>query len=101
MKISNCFKFAIILIFILSNVCSFSSLGIADELPLRQRWDPSIFRKNDEVGSVNWINNKKVLLSPHSATFTNECKSRMAIETIKNIIDFFDNSLDKSMIVKT
>lgn len=61
MKISNCFKFAIILIFILSNVCSFSSLGIADELPLRQRWDPSIFRKNDEVGSVNWINNKKVL----------------------------------------
>lgn len=61
MKISNCFKFAIILIFILSNVCSFSSLGIADELPLRQRWGPSIFRKNDEVGSVNWINNKKVL----------------------------------------
>ena len=34
------------------------------------------------------INNKKVLLSPHSATFTNECKSRMAIETTKNIIDF-------------
>ena len=46
------------------------------------------------------INNKKVLLSPHSATFTNECKSRMAIETIKNIIDFFENKLDKSMIVK-
>ena len=46
------------------------------------------------------INNKKVLLSPHSATFTNECKSRMAIETTKNIIDFFDNKLDKSMIVK-
>ena len=61
MKISNYFKFAIILIFILSNVCSFSSLGIADELPLRQRWSPSIFGKNDEVGSVNWINNKKVL----------------------------------------
>ena len=47
------------------------------------------------------INNKKVLLSPHSATFTNECKSRMAIETTKNIIDFFENTLDKSMIVKT
>ena len=46
------------------------------------------------------INNKKVLLSPHSATFTNECKSRMAIETTKNIIDFFENKLDKSMIVK-
>ena len=46
------------------------------------------------------INNKKVLLSPHSATFTNECKSRMAIETTKNIIDFFENKLDKSMIVR-
>ena len=46
------------------------------------------------------INNKKILLSPHSATFTNECKSRMAIETIKNIFDFFENKLDKSMIVK-
>ena len=46
------------------------------------------------------INNEKVLLSPHSATFTNECKSRMAIETTKNIIDFFENKLDKSMIVK-
>ncbi|MCL2923884.1 MAG: cyclase family protein [Trichodesmium sp. MAG_R04] len=36
---------------------------MADELPLRQRWSPSIFGRNDEVGSVNWINNKKVLES--------------------------------------
>ena len=46
------------------------------------------------------LKNKKVLLSPHSATFTNECKSRMSLETTKNIIDFFENKLDKSMIVK-
>ncbi len=46
------------------------------------------------------LKNKKVLLSPHSATFTNECKSRMSIETTKNIIDFFNDKLDKSMIVK-
>ena len=46
------------------------------------------------------LNNKKVILSPHSATFTNECTSRMAIETTKNIIDFFENKLDKSMIVQ-
>ena len=46
------------------------------------------------------LSNKKVLLSPHSATFTNECKSRMSIEATKNIIDFFDNKIDKSMIVK-
>ena len=46
------------------------------------------------------LKNKKVILSPHSATFTNECKSRMSIETTKNIIDFFENKIDKSMIVK-
>jgi D-3-phosphoglycerate dehydrogenase len=46
------------------------------------------------------LKNKKVLLSPHSATFTDECTSRMGIETTKNIIDFFENKLDKSVIVK-
>ena len=46
------------------------------------------------------LTNKKILLSPHSATFTNECKSRMSLETTKNIIDFFENKIDKSMIVK-
>ena len=46
------------------------------------------------------LSNRKVILSPHSATFTNECKSRMSIEATKNIIDFFDNKIDKSMIVK-
>jgi len=60
-----------------------------------------VFEKEPIDKNNPLINNKKVLLSPHSATFTNECKSRMAIETIKNIIDFFENKLDKSMIVKT
>ena len=46
------------------------------------------------------LKNKKIILSPHSATFTDECTSRMSIETTKNIIDFFNNKLDKSMIVK-
>ena len=46
------------------------------------------------------LKNNKILFSPHSATFTNECKSRMAKETAKNIIDFFEKKLDKSMIVK-
>ena len=46
------------------------------------------------------LKNKKIILSPHSATFTDECTSRMSIETTKNIIDFFENKLDKSMIVK-
>jgi len=46
------------------------------------------------------LKNKKVILSPHTAALTNECKIRMAKETVKNIIDFFDKKVNNSMIVK-
>ena len=46
------------------------------------------------------LNNDKVFLSPHTAAFTEECMIRMAKETTKNIIDFFDDKLEKSKIVK-
>ena len=59
-----------------------------------------VFEKEPVDKNNSLLSNKKVLLSPHSATFTNECKSRMSLETTKNIIDFFDNKIDKSMIVK-
>ena len=59
-----------------------------------------VFEKEPVDTNNPLLQNKKVLLSPHSATFTNECKSRMSLETIKNIIDFFENKIDKSMIVK-
>ena len=45
------------------------------------------------------INNKRVLLSPHSATFTQECTERMGIQTVQNLIDFFENKVQKKMIV--
>ena len=59
-----------------------------------------VFEKEPVDKNNPLLKNNKVLLSPHSATFTNECKSRMSLETTKNIIDFFENKLDKSMIVK-
>ena len=50
-----------------------------------------------------WVNplltNKKVLLSPHAATFTKECVSDMAVQTAQNIIDFFEGKLNKNSIV--
>ena len=52
--------------------------------------------ENDSV----LLKNNKILLSPHSATFTDECTSRMAIETVKNVIDFFEDKIQKEMIVK-
>ena len=46
------------------------------------------------------IQNDRVLLSPHSATFTDECKIRMAKQTVQNLINYFENKIDKSMVVK-
>ena len=59
-----------------------------------------VFEKEPVDKNNPLLSNKRVLLSPHSATFTDECKSRMSLETTKNIIDFFGNKIDKSMIVK-
>ena len=46
------------------------------------------------------LKNDKVFLSPHTAAFTEECMIRMGKETIQNIIDFFDEKLEKSKTVK-
>ena len=45
------------------------------------------------------IKNKQILLSPHSATFTEECKKRMGLQTVQNLIDFFEKKLQKNMVV--
>ena len=55
---------------------------------------------NEPVESKNpLLNNKRVLLSPHTAALTNECKIRMGKETAQNIIDFFEKKINKSMLV--
>ena len=46
------------------------------------------------------LKNDKVFLSPHTAAFTEECMTRMGKETVQNIIDFFDEKLEKSKIIK-
>ena len=46
------------------------------------------------------LKNNKVYLSPHTAAFTDECMTRMGVETIQNIIDYFDDTLEKSKIVR-
>ena len=45
------------------------------------------------------LTNKKILLSPHTAALTNECRIRMAKETAQNIVDFFENRINKNMLV--
>ena len=59
-----------------------------------------VFNKDPPEENNPLLNNNKVFLSPHTATFTNECTERMGKETIQNIIDFFDEKLEKFKTVK-
>jgi D-3-phosphoglycerate dehydrogenase len=59
-----------------------------------------VFEKEPPIDNNPLLKNEKVFLSPHTASFTEECMTRMGIETIQNIVDFFDEKLDKSKIVK-
>ena len=59
-----------------------------------------VFEKEPPDPNNPLLKNKKVLLSPHSSSFTKECKSRMSIETVQNVIDFFENKTKESMVVK-
>ena len=68
------------------NVISFAGLDVFETEP------PEI---NNPL-----LKNKRVLLSPHAATFTKECLENMSLETAQNVIDFFDKKLEKSKIVK-
>ncbi len=82
--------------------------GIINEIDLNEALNKDmifgagldVFEKEPPNPNNPLLKNKKVLLSPHSATFTEECNERMSKETIQNIIDFFENKLDKTKIVK-
>ena len=82
--------------------------GIINEIDLNEALNKGmifgagldVFEKEPPNPNNPLLKNKKVLLSPHSATFTEESNERMGKETIQNIIDFFENQLDKTKIVK-
>ena len=82
--------------------------GIINEIDLNEALNKNIifgagldvFEKEPPDVNNLLLKNKKVLLSPHASTFTEECAERMSLETIQNIIDFFENKLDKSKIIK-
>ena len=59
-----------------------------------------VFEKEPPEISNPLLKNKRILLSPHAATFTKECLENMSLETAQNVIDFFDKKLEKIKIVK-
>ncbi len=81
--------------------------GVINEIDLNQAINEKIifgagldvFEKEPPDQNNPLLKNKRVLLSPHSSSFTNECKIRMSLETTQNIIDFFENNIKNSMKV--
>ena len=59
-----------------------------------------VFEKEPPDNKNPLLKNKRIVLSPHAATFTKECLSKMSIETAQNIINFFDGKLDKNSVVE-
>lgn len=43
----------------------------------------------------------QVILSPHIAGLTAECGERMAISSVQNVLDFFENSIDSTLVVNS
>ena len=82
--------------------------GIVNEKDLNEALEKKIifgagldvFEKEPPDDKNPLLKNKRVMLSPHAATFTQECLSKMSVETVQNIIDFFDGKLDQKSIVK-
>ena len=59
-----------------------------------------VFEKEPPATTNLLIKNKKVILSPHAATFTKEWLESMAVETAQNIIDFFRNKVENIKILE-
>jgi len=82
--------------------------GIVNEIDLDQALNEKVILgagldvfTNEPINLENpLLKNKNVLLSPHTAALTNECKIRMGKETAQNIINFFEKKVDNNMIVK-
>jgi D-3-phosphoglycerate dehydrogenase len=81
--------------------------GIINEMDLNQALNEKIILAAGlDVFTTEPINldspllkNKRIILSPHTAALTNECKVRMGKETAQNIIDFFEKNVNKNMLV--
>lgn len=59
-----------------------------------------VFEKEPPDQNNPLLSNKRVLLSPHAATFTKECLENMSLETVQNIIDFFEKKIENTKVVK-
>jgi D-3-phosphoglycerate dehydrogenase len=81
--------------------------GVVNESDLNTALDKNIisfagldvFEKEPPDTNNPLLKNKRVLLSPHAATFTKECLENMSLETAQNVINFFNGKIEKTKII--
>ncbi len=76
-----------------------TTLIVSIQFPLAS-WESNPIPSQPPEKDNPLLKNNKTILSPHTAALTEECRRRMGIEAVQNLIDFFENKLDKSKIVK-
>jgi D-3-phosphoglycerate dehydrogenase len=58
-----------------------------------------VFESEPPAADRELLKAPNAVLTPHSASMTAECASRMAVAAAKNIVDFFAGQLDPSLVV--
>ncbi len=60
-----------------------------------------VFKEEPLSTKSKLITSTKTLLTPHSSSLTIECAERMAITSVQNLVDFFENNLNPDMVVNS
>lgn len=60
-----------------------------------------VFAQEPPPADLPLLTNDRVTLSPHSAGLTEECAARMAVASVRNVLDFFDGKLDPALVVNS
>jgi D-3-phosphoglycerate dehydrogenase / 2-oxoglutarate reductase len=58
-----------------------------------------VFAEEPPPANHPLLTNPKVVISPHSAGLTQECAARMAVMSVKNVLDFFAGTLSPGLVV--
>ncbi|MFD2054345.1 hydroxyacid dehydrogenase [Mesorhizobium calcicola] len=58
-----------------------------------------VFDREPPAEGNSLVNLDQVILSPHIAGLTRECGERMAVASVRNVIDFFSGKIDPALVV--
>ncbi|MEP3276662.1 MAG: hydroxyacid dehydrogenase [Stappiaceae bacterium] len=83
--------------------------GLIDEQALNQALSSGklhsagldVFAEEPPGSDLPLLGAPQIVLTPHSASMTAECAERMAIVAARNILDYFNGSLDPALVVNS